>query len=236
MTKQQFILLILISICPVLKGQTVDDLFHDSEVKITYLGIDYSHVKLIGVFSHIGSAGKKNVLQIRDTYFPIWNMVIVNERSKYDLSGMLRKPDIYYDIDMISAINSRTDLEGLVSYNTEKFTPEQIDTIVANYGLQGKEGIGIVFIAECLNKSQEVGIFHFVAIQMNTGKVLFHRRLSGRPHGFGLKNYWVNSIYKIIEDVKFYYFDEWSIKAKTADGLQAKEKRITDPLFNLEDI
>ncbi len=236
MNKKILVLLTVVLLSPVMKGQTEEDLFHDSEVKITYLGIDYSHVKLVGVFSHIGSAGKKNVLQIRDTYFPIWNMVVVNERTKYDLSGMLRKSDVYYDIEMISAINSRTDLEGLVSYNTKKFSTEDIDTIVSGYDLQGKEGIGIVFIAECLNKSQEVGIFHFVAIQMSTGKVIFHRRLTGRPHGFGLKNYWVHSIYRIIDDIKLYYFNEWSIKSERKDELQAKEKRTLDPLFMMNEV
>lgn len=236
MNQKILVLLIAMLLSPVMKGQTEADLFHDNEVKVTYLGIDYSHVKLIGVFSHIGRAGEKNVLQIRDTYFPMWNMVVLNERTKYDLSGMLRKSDVYYDIEMISAINSRTDLEGMVSYNTVKFSAEDIDTIVSGYDLQGKEGIGIVFIAECLNKSQEVGIFHFVAIQMSTGKVIFHRRLTGRPHGIGLRNYWIHSIYRIIDDIKLYYYDEWSIKSEKKDELQAKEKRTRDPLFMMNEV
>ena len=43
-------------------SQTVNDLFHESDVKITWLGIDFSHVKLIGDFAEFFEAGEKVVL------------------------------------------------------------------------------------------------------------------------------------------------------------------------------
>ena len=198
------------------QSQTVEDLFQNSSVKVSYLGIDFSHVKLIGNFTEFFDAGGKNNMEIRDEYFPRWNMVVVNEREKYDIRGMLRKDEIYYDIDMISAINAETNLDGIVSYNTEKFTDAAIQSFVSQYNLEGKEGIGVLFIAECLNKSSLEAIFHFVAINMNTGEVIFQRRLRGEPHGFGLRNYWANSVGKIIQDIKFYYFNEWKTKTKNS--------------------
>jgi hypothetical protein len=208
MRKMFFMLIMLISVVGV-NAQTVQDLFNKNELNVTYLGIDFSHVKLIGNFSEFMHAGDKNVLQIRDNYFPRWNMVVVNEREKFDLSGMLRKTDIYYDIEMITALNAQTDLEEMESFNTVKFTDEQIDSMVNRYDLANKEGIGVVFIAECLNKSQELAGYHFVAFNMGTKEVLFHRRLSAQPYGYGLRNYWVNSLYKIVQDIKLFYFEEW---------------------------
>lgn len=213
MKKLVFIPLILLTSIGA-KSQTVQDLFQQSDTKVSWLGIDFSHVKLIGDFSEFLEAGEKNVMQIRDIYFPRWNMVLLNEREKYDIRGMLRKNDIYYDIDMISEINSQTSLDEIESYNTQKFTDDEIQGFVAQYNLEGKEGIGIVFISESLNKSAEEAYFHFVAINMKSKAVLFHRRLRGEPSGFGLRSYWANSVYKIIQDIKFYYYNEWRLKAE----------------------
>jgi hypothetical protein len=219
MKRPIFIFLLLLGLGNA-QSQSTQDLFQQSDAEITYLGIDFSHVRLIGNFSEFIEAGEKNVMTIRDEYFPRWNMVVLNEREKYDIRGMLRKADIYYDIDMISALNARTSLDSMESYNTRKFTEADIERFVSGYDLKDKEGIGVVFIAECLNKSAEEAVFHFVAISMRTGEVLFHRRLRGQPQGFGFRNYWINSLYKIINDVKYYYYNEWRIKSMPA-GTQA---------------
>jgi len=215
MKKQLLIFLMLLAVVNT-QSQTAQDLFQKSDLKVSYLGIDFSHVKLIGNFAEFFDAGEKNVMEIRDTYFRRWNMVVLNEREKYDIRGMLRKNDIYYDIEMITAVNAQTNLDGIESYNSEKFTEDDIQAFVSQYNLEGKEGIGVVFIAECLNKSAEEAIFHFVAMNMNTREVLFHRRLRGEPQGFGLRNYWANSVYRIIQDIKYYYYNEWWIKAESA--------------------
>ncbi|HLO57874.1 MAG TPA: hypothetical protein VK179_03980 [Bacteroidales bacterium] len=195
------------------QAQSVEDLFERSDVSVTYLGIDFSHVKLIGNFAEFADAGRKNVMEIRDIYFPKWNMVVVNEREKFDLAGMLRKSDIYYDTDIMSVVNSQTRLDEMEAMNTVKFSDEDIASFISQYDLSGKVGIGIVFIAECLNKSAEDAIFHFVAFDMKNGNLLFHRRLHGDPNGIGLRNYWVNSLYRIINNIKFFYFDEWRVTA-----------------------
>lgn len=201
------------------KAQNVDDLFSSTDTKITYLGIDFSHVKLIGNFAEFFEAGRKNVMEIRDFYFPRWNRVVVDEREKYDIGGMLRKYNVYYDLDMINSVNARTNPDSLESFNAVVLSPEDISRIVSKYDLAGRQGIGVVFVAESLNKSAEEAYFHFVAINMDTRQVLFQRRLRGQPQGFGLRNYWINSLYRIINDVKYYYYNEWRIKT-TKEGLQ----------------
>lgn len=194
-------------------AQTLEDVFGRSDIKITYLGIDFSHVKLIGNFSEFLAAGERNPMEIRNVYFPRWNMVVLDEREKYDLAGMLRKYDIYYDIDMISYLNSRTSPVNLETYNPVRYTEDEVREFVSLYELEGKDGIGIVFIAESLSKSSEEAYFHFVILDMSTGEVLFQRRLRGEPNGFGLRNYWINALHRIINDIKYYYFDEWKYRA-----------------------
>jgi len=197
------------------QSQTLQDLFQKSDIRVTYLGIDFSHVRLIGNFTQFLDAGEKNLMEIRDIYFPKWNRVVLDEREKYDLAGMMRKYEVFYDIDMISTINSQAPLEEMESYNAVKYTEEDIRAFVSAYDLKDKDGPGIVFIAESLSKSYEEAFFHFVIIDMGTGKVLFQRRLRGEPNGFGLRNYWINSLYRIINDIKYYYFNEWKYRAES---------------------
>jgi len=106
-------------------------------------------------------------------------------------------------------VNSQTPLESLESYNAVKYTEEDIRSFVSDYNPGERDGIGIVFIAESLSKSSEEAFFHFVIINMESKEVLFQRRLRGEPNGFGLRNYWINAVYRIINDIKYYYFNEW---------------------------
>ena len=215
--KKRVLVLTLLFVALSNKAQTANDLFRQNDVPVSWLGIDFSHVKLIGNFAEFFNAGEKSSQQIRDLYFPRWNMIILTEPEKYDIKGMLRKPEIYYDIDMITEINAQTSLEGIESYNTQKFTDENIRSFVSQYYLEGKEGLGVLFIAECLNKNASEAWFHFVAINMKTKKVLLHERLRGEPEGFGLRNFWANSVYKIINDIKYYYYMDWKRKVKEID-------------------
>ena len=75
--------------------------------------------------------------------------------------------------------------------------------------------LSTVFIAECLNKNAVEAWYHFVAIDMIAGKVLLHERLRGQPSGFGFRNYWANSVHKVIRNIRDYYYWEWKKSAKT---------------------
>jgi hypothetical protein len=205
-------LLTLVMIAFATNAQSLSDFFTRSDIRVTYLGIDFSHVQLIGNFSEFLEAGQRNSMEIRNVYFPKWNRVILDEREKYDLAAMLRKYEIFYDIDMISEVNSQTSLDELESYNAVRYSEEDIMRFVSAYDLGGKSGLAIVFIAETLNKSYDEAWFHFVVLDMNSKEVLFQRRLRGEPNGFGLRNYWINALYRIINDTRYYYFNEWKYK------------------------
>ncbi len=68
-----------------------------------------------------------------------------------------------------------------------------------SYDLEGKTGVGIVMVAESLNKTTERAVYHIVALNMETKEILFSERIMSRPSGFGLRNYWGGSIHDAIE-------------------------------------
>jgi len=207
--KRKLITLLLLLSTAASYSQTREDIFKSSDVKTSWLGIDFSHVKLIGDFSQFFSAGEKSTVKIRDQYFPKWNNLILAEPGKYDIKGMLRKGDIYYDIDMLMAINSKSSLENMESHNSIIYTVDSLKSFISSYDIKEKDGIGILFIAESLNKNSGEAYFHFVALNMNTKEILIHERLMGKPGGFGLRNYWAGSVFKIIKDIKKVHYKKW---------------------------
>jgi len=195
-------------------GQSQSDLFGKSDVKISWMGIDYTQVKLIGDFSAFAGAGNRNVSELRDTYFPGWNKLIVNEPDKYDVKGMLRKPNMIYDLDLIMAINSEAAVEEMEAYDTPNYSKEEIQDFVKKYNLKKKEGIGIVLIAESMNKIKQEAFYHFVAFNMKNGKVILHERMRGEPGGFGVRNYWAASYREVINQIQKRKYSIWKSKFK----------------------
>ena len=197
-------------------AQNAQDLFNP-EVPVTWLGIDYSHCKLIGNFAEFADAGRKSTWQIRDSYFPKWNAIIMNEPEKYDVRGMLRRGDMTFDLDMVTSLNAQTPLAEMEVFTPVIYSAEDIQSFVNQYQFKDKNGIGIVLICESLNKNLPEAWYHFVAVDMGSGKVLLHERLRGQPSGIGLRNYWANSIHYVIRNIQEYYYWEWKKRSASGD-------------------
>lgn len=190
-------------------SQTTADFFQNSNTAIYYLGIDFSHVKLVGEFSQAYGYGEQSYREIRDDYFPAWNKVVINEREKYDIAGMLRRERVLYSPEMVMLKNKETDISTLEAYNEPNYTAEQVKQFVTEYTITPTEGIGIIFLAECLNKASTEAIFHFIAIDMQSGEILFQKKLYGTPKGFGVRNYWAGSVYNIIQKIENQEYLNW---------------------------
>ena len=204
--RRLYIVFTLVVMLLEVNAQTVNDFFKNNETKITWLGIDYSHVKLIGDFAQFSNAGKNNYIDIKQKYFPAWNNIILKEKQKYDVKGMINRSEISYNLHDIKILNENADVFGMEAYDNPNYTKEDIAKFVSEYKFtQAGEGIAILFIAEALNKNDNIAIYHFIAINVKTNEVLINERMSGKPGGFGVKNYWARSIYETINEIKRNY-------------------------------
>lgn len=194
-------IILLLFISTSLFSQQSSDLFK-SETEIIWLGIDYSKVQLTGDFSEFQGTGSYDPSDVQRKYFPTWNMFILNESAKYDIKGMLQKSNLTYDIDMIMELNKNASTDEMMTYNPKTYTKDEIESQVAGYSLDGKKGLGVLFIVESLNKSSVQAAYHFVAINLSTKEVLVHERFVTIPAGIGIRNFWAGSIYKVIKEIK----------------------------------
>ncbi len=175
--------------------------------EITWYGIDYSRVKLIGEFSQFGDAGVKSESEIRDKYFPAWNELVLKEANKYDIKSAFRKNHVIYDLDAVNLRNSRVNPGHLISLSDNdqnNLDEDAIQAIVSEYPASGK-GYGLVFIAKSLDKRREMGSYHVVLFDKESRKVVFNKILTGKAAGFGIRNYWARSYYEVLEQSKANY-------------------------------
>jgi len=196
----------------VAKSQTVKDFFNNKDIKVTWLGIDYSHVKLMGSFAQFDTAGEKDYDEIKTKYFPAWNKLVLNEPQKYDVKGMISRSTISYDIEMINEINEKTNSDKLRGTEHPNYSLEDIKSFVSNYNIKNKEGLGFLFIAEVLDKIEKKGYYRFVVINMKTKEVFVNELVKGAVGGIGIRNYWARSIYESIKEVKYKYNERWQKK------------------------
>ncbi len=185
-----------------LNAQSVEDLFQNSPTKFTWLGIDYSHVKLIGSFSNFNENTKITPEIIKNDYFVRWNELILKESNKYTIDKMFRKKDINYNIEGVTAINAQTDLTSIVQTASPNYTEIQLQQFVKNYYFNQSEGIGLLFVAESMNKIREEAIYHLLAINLTNNEILLCDKFTTKPGGIGLRNYWASSYLKVIETIR----------------------------------
>lgn len=194
------------------KGQTIEDFFEGHNYPVVWLGIDFAQVQLVGDFSHFGGHGSKDPGDLQVKYFPGWNRLLMNEPEKYDLKEFFRRRDLDVSLNMIIDRNDEADTDKMLTYSPEYFRKDEIREIVSSYDLEDEEGLGLVFIAETLNKIDTEAYFHVVVLNLATKEILLSERLRGQPSGFGIRNYWAGAIYEILKNIDSRYYRLWRNK------------------------
>jgi hypothetical protein len=183
---------------------TAKDVFIEDE--IVWYGLDFSKAKMIGKFDR--SSGK----DVNAKLIPAWNSMILDEASKYDFKAALKKKKVHNDIAMVEKMNADIDEDDLFTSHEYKFEKpkETVAGMVKNYGTGKRhEGIGLVFIVESFNKEEQLATVYVTFFDIGTKAVLFKKKLEGKPGGFGIRNYWLGAIYKIMKDIEKDEYKAW---------------------------
>lgn len=161
-----------------------------SEKSVTWLGVDYSLAK----FSFINDTPQ----EIKGAMLAINNFV-VNEQKKYNIRKYFKKVAVEYDISMINKNNEKIDPEKLVISNVYSITQDDVKKLVSSYDTKGKKGMGLVFVAENMNKAAGVGSFYVCFFDLGTKQIIESVRLEGKSGGFGLNAFWARSVWEVMK-------------------------------------
>ncbi len=189
-------------------AQSLKDFFNNAETPATWLGIDFTQAKVLNEAAVTPTAIKQNFAGI--------NQLILNEPKKFFVDVAFNKPDISKDISFVNAKNDKVDPDKIVETSSDevRLKKETIESIVKSYSFGDKKGIGVMFIAEVLNKASVTGAFYVTIIDMGSRKVLLTERMTAKPAGFGFRNYWAKTVHEILKQIEKGKYNEW----KSANG------------------
>lgn len=188
----------------VTKAQTLKDFFNSSEVPMVYLGIDFTHNKVLNDIT-------ANAMDIRDRQYAGINQLVINEPKKYDLQKAFTKTNVTNDISQAVEKSKKVDAEKIVQTSADEvhLKPADISAIVKTYNFSGKKGIGVMFIMETMNKASAQGSLYVVLIELPSGKVLLTERFTEKAGGIGFRNYWTKTILGALNDIGKEKYKEW---------------------------
>jgi hypothetical protein len=175
---------------------TAGDVFTPEKNTFYWLGVDYSHVKMqVELEPEV----------VKNQFFNVWNDLFLKEADKYNIKEMLKLRFIQNDTRVINSVNAQADATKMKASNAPYYSFADISSFVSSYPSFNFSGIGILFIAEFLNRQENEGFYHVVAINLETKEVLLSERFRGEVGGAGFRNNWANSVFSVIEQFEKNY-------------------------------
>jgi hypothetical protein len=199
------IILFLLSVftSQLVMAQSAKDIFNE-KTPITWLGLDFTGAKFVGDREKIGTEDDLHKLMTA------WNNLMINEGEKFDIGKALHRLPLNQAVDIAIVHNEKLNLQGTITNaETSHLTKEDVSRIVSSYNFASQNGMGVLFVVDSFSKLQEEGIVWVTFIDMDTKEVIFTNRLTAKPVGFGIRNYWAGAIYGMLKQIRLNYYDKW---------------------------
>jgi hypothetical protein len=206
-------------------AQTLKEFFSDETIPLTYLSVDFSLAKIEGEAA--------TTSEIVGKFEPI-NVVITTEAKKYDVAGSFRRSSVNNYLNAVNKLNESVNQSTLkvngVSDLEKGLTTTDIEKQVKKYSLPAQKGIGLVFIMDGMSKTNKEAYMYVTLIDITSKKVLLTERMSGKAQGFGFRNYWAYTIYKVLNSIDHGKYKEW--KNKTTATADTKVAALENPVYH----
>lgn len=212
--------IVLVSAFSTSKAQTIQDIFNPS-YPVTWLGIDYSHSKIIGSVSKFGGSVPVSKTELHDKYYGEWNQLVLDEPDKFDVAKMISRKSVVKDVSMVTALNAASTMDSVEVPSAPIYSQELIQKFVSAYPLENKSGIGLIFITECMDKPYGGAYYHVVFFKMDTKEILLQQRVQGLVQGAGIRNYWANTYFDVMEHMRDEQMPRWKKRYGSSNGTPA---------------
>jgi DNA integrity scanning protein DisA with diadenylate cyclase activity len=188
-------------------SQSLKEFFNNSEMQLTYLGIDFTKARLINV-------PDANSFDIRNRLYGSINDLVVNEPKKFDIAGAFHKSNVSSNLTAVRAKNDKINAEEIVSSNTDDFyrlKDTDIAAVVKALNIDKKNGIGFLFVMEGMKKMDKKGVASIwvVLVDMQSKKVLMTERFESKATGIGFRNYWASTIKETLDEIEKKKYKDW---------------------------
>ena len=136
--------------------------------RVVWFGIDFTAARFLYV--------PESPDEIVNQYLNAINTVIIAEPGKYNIKKFFNKDDVIYSIETVSEKNSKIDPLKVVINGDYKLGSTEVDNIIKKLDTKDNTGMGLIFIAESLNKSTVPGVTMYVFSILRQKKLLIPKR------------------------------------------------------------
>lgn len=173
-------------------GQSRNDLKNVGA--ITFYGVDFSLAKIYG---------SEDTLEKLQNAFVGINYLFEAEPEKFNVSKALEIKQVeLFNFQVKEKVNEINEDFLFTKENRYFVTDNEIDNVVRNLKKEGDSQYGAVIVTGLLNKIANQGTFTYVVFEQNTKEVIFQQELTGKPRGFGLRNFWAGALYDTMKKIK----------------------------------
>lgn len=158
---------------------------------IDFYGIDFSKAKTYGAAESSEQFS---------TAFKAINMLLINEKSKYDLGRYLFQDDVALHLKHLNSTHDFVASQSDISTEENKYQLDQtaVEELIKGYEVESKYEIGSVLIAELLNKQGGYATYYFAFFDNKTKDIIAIYPMKCKARGFGLRNFWARSAFEAI--------------------------------------
>lgn len=126
------------------------------------------------------------------------NELFYSEAKKYSLVGNTKLPVL----DIITGFTNKRNevVSGFIRMTTKvnHLSDDILAQHIKDIDVEKPEGLGLLIVAEALDKVGDRGYYAIVFFDNATREIKCIDRRSGRSGGFGLRNYWANTVHQIL--------------------------------------
>lgn len=186
-------------------AQRKSDIFNP-DVEVTWLGIDLTKAKLIGDRERYGS--ESDMRRLAEG----WNDIFLKEPEKFNVARAIGRKQVKNAIEVTKDHNQQLEILSHYSDNKDEFGHmklSDVEEVLGEYDFSGLSGIGLMFIVESFSKLNGKASVWVTFINLETKEILLTEKLMGSPGGAGLRNYWANACYDILQKMQSKDFPRW---------------------------
>jgi len=187
-----------LTVLPVL-SQTKAQVF-DGQTPISWLGLDYTQAKFIGVPDDYGKPGEVTNERISHFYTRSWNYLFMDQPKKFDVAKTVHRASVDYRIEVTQKLNDTIKKDFFTKDPAlfKKLDDQRIGDLVKNYDYQGNTGIGMLFFVDGINKSTSQEGVWITFVDMKSKTLLYTTYVIGKSGGMGFRNNWADATYQIL--------------------------------------
>lgn len=158
---------------------------------LVWCGLDYSRARFIGS-SHFDP-------DLLHRHFVSWNDLMLLESEKYNFKEVYQKENQIVDLSVVTRRNELVEPDKALIDEQYKIEVSELHEIISDYNLKVKEGLGLVYVVESLNKNIQHASIYVVFFDIAEKKILWATRYNAPAAGFGTRNYWARPVYEIVK-------------------------------------